>query len=177
MVLSAAAGAVEIESSRYPFCFQGEAKDPNATSGIVEFFPFNQDLNRLTLIVKNAPAGPVEITWGKLSKKFDAAELAKGINLAAEFGVGNPFSEQFARVEQIIRNQQNYETTLHKQLLHEMPHNKNLLPEARDAWDQVAAAAMKRDAVLLGESAAAVVPVKHVIKIQPINIAARDPSR
>ncbi|MGA2499981.1 MAG: SGNH/GDSL hydrolase family protein [Tepidisphaeraceae bacterium] len=167
-VLSAAGGVVEIESSRYPFCFQGNPKDPNATTGIIEFFPFNQDLNRFTLVVKNAPAGQVKVTWGAVSKEFASADLAKGINLAAEFAAGNPFSEPFAKVEQVIRKQQNFETTLHKQLLHELGNYKNQLPEAKDALDQVAAAAIKRDAVLFGESAAAVVPVKHTIKIEAV---------
>src|SRR4051812_39360045 len=39
-VLSAAAGTVQLESSRYPFCFSGDPKDPNATTGVIEFMPF-----------------------------------------------------------------------------------------------------------------------------------------
>ncbi len=167
-VLSAAGGTVEIESSRYPFCFQGNPKDSNATTGIIEFFPFNQDLNRLTLVVKGAPAGQVKVTWGSATKEFAAADLAKGVNLAAEFAAGNPFSEPFAKVEQVIRKQQNFETTLHKQLLHEMANYKVQLPEVKDALDQVTAAAIKRDTTLFGESAAAVVPVKHTIKIEAV---------
>ncbi len=134
-VLSVAGGAVEIESTRYPFCFQGNPKDPNATSGIIEFFPFNQDLNRLLLVVKNAPTGQVKVTWGNVSKEFAAVDLARGINLAAEFAAGNPFSEPFAKVEQAIRRQQGFETMLHKQILHEMPNYKSQLPEVKDALD------------------------------------------
>ena len=51
-------GEVEIESSRYPFCFYGDdLKTTGSTKGVIEFLPFNQDLNRLTLVVHNAPAG------------------------------------------------------------------------------------------------------------------------
>ena len=54
-VVSAANGVVEIESTRYPFCFYGKPEDPAATSGMIEFLPFNQELNRYLLVVKNAP--------------------------------------------------------------------------------------------------------------------------
>ena len=56
-VLSAGQGTVEIESTRYPFCFYGDKlDDPNSTKGVLEFLPFNQELNRLTLVVKGVPA-------------------------------------------------------------------------------------------------------------------------
>jgi lysophospholipase L1-like esterase len=167
-VLSANAGSVEIESSRYPFCFYGNPKDPNSTLGITEFLPFNDELNRFTLVVKNAPEGKVKVTWGDATKEFSSADLAKGINLAAEFAAVNPFSQQFAKVEQVIRRQQNFETLLHKQLLHELPIYREQLPDARGAADQLAAAGIKRDGQLFAESAGAVTPVKHVIKLEAV---------
>ncbi len=91
-------GVVELESSRYPFCFYGDPSKTSATSGVIEFFPFNQDLNRLTLVVKE-PAGRYKVTWGKTSKEFSAEQLSTGINLAAEF-IDNPFSEPFQKVEE-----------------------------------------------------------------------------
>ncbi len=51
-VLSYQGGNVELESTRYPFCFFGDPARPNATRGVIEFFPFNDDLNRLTLVVE-----------------------------------------------------------------------------------------------------------------------------
>ncbi|HOX04808.1 MAG TPA: GDSL-type esterase/lipase family protein [Planctomycetota bacterium] len=101
-VLSAAAGSVELESARYPFCFLSdpnrpkEDKSANATTTVADLFPFNQDLNRLTLVVKGG-TGRLKVTWGTQSKEFEAAALEKGVNLAAEF-MDNPFRGPFAKV-------------------------------------------------------------------------------
>src|SRR5687767_4450994 len=98
-VLGEKSGGFEIESTKYPFCFYGEPKSPSATRGIIEVFPFNEELNRFKLVVKNPPGDRVTVTWGDASKEFPAADLAKGINLAAEFADANPFSEPFKQVE------------------------------------------------------------------------------
>ena len=109
-------GTVELDSSKYPFCFTGDPADSNATTGVIQLIPFNQDLNRLTLIVSNSPSEKMKVTWGKTSKEFTSSELAKGINLAAEF-LDNPFSEQFAKVHEAVKNQQAFETPFIKILL------------------------------------------------------------
>ena len=96
-VLSCKAGAVELESTRYPFCFYGDPKQTNSTRGVLEFLPFNQDLNRFILVV-SGPADHYKVTWGKTSKEFSASQLKEGINLAAEF-LDNPFSEAFQKVD------------------------------------------------------------------------------
>ena len=68
-VLAAKDGVIEIQSTRYPFCFpvdnaaQSE-KDSHNVRGVLEFVPFNQELNRLTLIVKGGGSGKVKVTWG-----------------------------------------------------------------------------------------------------------------
>ncbi len=83
---------------------------------MIEFFPFNQDLNRLTLVVTGAAAEKkYKVTWGKESKEFTGEALGKGINLAAEF-LENPFADAFAKsVDAKVREQQNFETPLVKQ--------------------------------------------------------------
>ncbi len=167
-VLSAKDGAIEIESTRYPFCFFGDPKTPDATLGMIEFFPFNQDLNRLKLIVNNVASERVKITWGGESKEYAAADLAKGINLAADFAAKNPFQEQFKKVEEAIRAQQNYETPLIKNLLHNWPGYVQLLPEQKDALDKIAQAAIDKAKGLNDASAAGVTPVKHTIKVEKI---------
>lgn len=166
-VASSKDGVVELESTRYPFCFSGDPKSPDATSGVIEFVPFNQDLNRLQLIVTNPGAEKLKITWGTAAKEFTAADLAKGINLAAEF-LDNPFSAQFAAVEAVIRNQQNYETPLVKNFLHNLPANLQMLPEQKESWDKITTAAIEKDAALRTASSAAVTPVKHTIKLEKI---------
>jgi lysophospholipase L1-like esterase len=169
-ILSSNTGTIEIESTRYPFCFSGDPKDPNATSGIIEFFPFNQDLNRYTLIVKNpgASAEKLKVTWGATSKEYDAAALAKGVNLAADF-LANPFSEPFKKVEDAVRNQQNYETPLIKEMLQRWPEFVKMVPDQKAAFDQIANAAIEKAKSLNDTAAAAVTPVKHTIKIEKVS--------
>lgn len=166
-VLSCSNGVVEIESTRYPFCFYGDPSKPGSTTGVIEFFPFNQDLNRLTLKVAGA-SGKVKVTWGDASKEFDGQQLAQGINLAAEFASGNPFSEPFRQVEQVIRQQQNYETPLNKSLLHNLPEYERYAPNEKDALSRIASSVEAKDKTLFDQSAAAVKPVKHTIKIEVV---------
>jgi lysophospholipase L1-like esterase len=163
-VLSLQNGAVEIESTRYPFCFSGDPANPGvptATAGVLEFFPFNEDLNRFRLVVKGAPE-EVQVTWGKESKVFTAAQLGKGINLAAEF-LDNPFADAFAKVDQAVRAQQRYETPLVKTYLHAQTKPKDA-PEGQSVAEYLASS-LKKDEALRDEAAAAVQPVKHTIKI------------
>lgn len=163
-VLGVNAGAVDVESVKYPFCFYGDPKNPSATTGIIEFLPFNQDLNRYTLVVKNVGAAKARVTWGKESKEFAAADLEKGVNLAAEFLTDNPFSEPFKKVESEIRKQQNAETPLVKKTLHDLPKAQD-----KEKAQQAAQEEMTKAKDLFDASAkAAVEPVKHTIKIEAV---------
>lgn len=167
-VLACNGGTVDLESTRYPFCFFGDPATPWATSGIIEFFPFNQDLNRLLLVVKGTDAAArYKVTWGTATKEFTGAALIQGINLAAEF-IDNPFSAPFQQAEKIIRQQQEYETPLTKTILHMMPVYRDLAPEEAPALDRIAAKAIARDEALAAASSAAVVPVKHTLKVEVV---------
>ena len=156
-VESVANGEVMLASSRYPFCATGETnKDSSIRSGM-EVVPFNQDLNRFKLVVKNATAANYKVTWGDVVKNYSAAELGAGVNLAADFAI-NPFSEAFKRVDEAVGAKQAYETTQIKNIFHGDEGKKDM------------AAAVKRTeagrAPLAGAITAAFVPVKHTIKIQ-----------
>lgn len=169
-VLSSKDGEVQIESSKYPFCFWGKPSDPNATTGIIEFFPFNQDLNRYKLVVTNAPAEQMKVTWGNSSKQFSAADLAKGVNLAAEF-MDNPFGTQFGKVRDAIRRKQDYETMLYKTFMANAGMMEEAIRESNpqsDAYDQLKTALVKRDGKLAGEIAKQVTPVTHTIKLESV---------
>ena len=166
-VLACAHGQVDIESSRYPFCFYGEAAQTGSTRGVLEWLPFNDQLNRFMLVVKGAPRGKYKVTWGKDSKEFTAAELAKGINLAAEF-LDNPFSAPFQDVEQAIVQQQNAETGLIKNDLYNLTKQAGAASTDTEALVRAAAALVEKDHVLRVQSATAVKPVRHTIKIEVI---------
>lgn len=167
-VLAADSTSVEVESTRYPFCFYGDEASPDGTRSIVPFIPFNEELNRYMLVVKNANAPRVKVTWGEASKEFSAEQLEKGINLAAAFVEQNPFSEPFRRVERAVREQQNYETPLHKSVLHNLASYYRIAPEEKEALDRIAGKAQARDKELFEQAAGAVKPVKHVIRIEPV---------
>jgi lysophospholipase L1-like esterase len=168
-VLGVKDGVVEVESTKYPFCFyadaQGKLDTPESTAGMTEFLPFNQDLNRYMLIVKGVPAGGrAKVTWGKESKEFAAADLEKGINLAAAFLVGNPFAEPFKKVEAVIRKQQDAETPLVKKTLNDLPKAKDKAAAEAAAKEEMA----KAKALFDASAEAAKQPVKHEIKIEVV---------
>ena len=153
---------LEIESTRYPFCFDGDPTKPNATRGVIEFFPFNADLNRLTLKVTGVSPAGAKVTWGPETKHFTSEQLAAGINLADQF-LDNPFCEPFKKVQDQIRNQQFYETPLVKSLVHFTPDYQKFLPDDTAAFIDKA---IRHDKELAEASSAAVVPVKHTLVIE-----------
>lgn len=166
-VLACNGGAVEIESTRYPFCFYGDPAQTGSTRGVIEFLPFNDELNRLTLVVKGGTAKRFKVTWGDACKEYAAAQLAGGINLAAEF-LDNPFSERFQQVENQIAQQQGLEVQLVKNLLHNIPAYKQLVPEEAESMERIAKTLVAKDKEARDASAAAVTPVKHTIKIDAV---------
>jgi lysophospholipase L1-like esterase len=166
-VLSADGRKIDLESTRYPFCFWGDPAQPASTTGIIEFIPFNQDLNRLTLVVKHAGSDKVKVTWGNASKEFPAADLEKGINLAAEF-LDNPFVAPFRAMHDKIRNKQDWETQYIKNLYVGMPGMQKNLAGTDEAFSAIATAIEKRADAQSREVAASVAPVKHTIVIEAV---------
>lgn len=166
-VLSSAGGTVEVESTRYPFCFWGDPASPGATSGIIEFIPFNQDLNRLTLIVRNPGSDKVKVTWGKKSMEYSAADLEKGINLAADF-IDNPFVEPFRAMHQRIHNKQTWETQYIKNLYMTTPEIQKNVPDVDDALATISSAIEKRADAQSREIGKTLTPVKHTITIEAV---------
>jgi lysophospholipase L1-like esterase len=178
-VLSVKDGEYEIESSRYPFCAcepadvaaasypvcgQDSTNSDNSIRSGMTLVPFNQELNRLTLIVKNGTAGNCEITWGADSKTFSAAELAHGINLAAEFPA-NPFSAAFAKVDATVAAKQAYETKEMQDIFHHTDSRHATMAQVTAHTDQVVGETEKEHARLAAEVKAAFVPVTYTIKI------------
>ena len=166
-VLGVENGEVKVESTRYPFCFFGDPAKPGSTAGVIEFLPFNEDLNRFKLVVAGATSPKVKVTWGKTSKEFPAADLAKGINLAAEF-TDNPFCKPFLAVEMKVQAQQNAEVEIVKQLIHTLPAFKKRMPDKSALMDDVRDALIQQDVDLRKTSSEAVMPVTHMIKVEAV---------
>lgn len=169
-VLTAKDGVVELESTRYPFCFTGNEKDANSPRSMLPFLAFNQELNRLTLVVKNLAGEKAKVTWGAASKEFAKADLEKGVNLAAEFA-DTPFAAAFAKVDQAVATKQQFETYLIKGQVTTYPYMKMLFPNDPDvaaATDTLAKKLWARQAEMSNTVTAAMAPVQHTLKIEVV---------
>lgn len=157
-LLSYQSGTMTIKSARYPFCATGRADDPASIRSGMSLVPFNQDLNRLMLVVKGASADNYTVTWGNNSRTYSSEELQRGVNLAADFEV-NPFSKAFAAVDNAVARKQSYETMQIKQLFHG--------PLGKADMEGTAAESETNRAPLVAAIQSAFVPVTHTITITP----------
>ena len=148
-----------VTSVKYPFCAGGEPDRDNSLRSGATLVPFFPELSRLQLVVTNATASSYQIIWGNATNTYTAAQLAAGVNLAADF-VGNPFSEAFKKVDQAVAAKQAYETTQIKKAFHS--------PEARADMAAVVTRTEAERAPLAQAIADAFVPVRHAIIIQPV---------
>ena len=170
-VISSADGTIELESSRWPFCFDADPKNPGSTRSILPFTNFNEELNRLTLVVKDLSKAKAKITWGTQSKEFTKEQLEAGINLAAEFPT-TPFDEPFMKLMEAVATKQQFETTAIKNLVT----NFRLFGEDAKS-DAELAAAFETVRKKVGEKHAAhhasarkrIQPVKHKLKVEPMD--------
>lgn len=163
-------GSAQIESSKYPFCFDGDAKSSAGTRSILPFCKFNEELNRLILRVENLEAAKAKVTWGAESKEFTKEQLSAGINLAAEFKT-TPFDPAFFAFMSAVAAKQNYETPMIKGMV------TNFRSFAADVKEDAefagAIETLKKKMLAKQEKldAAArllLVPVKHTIKVEAV---------
>ena len=127
--------------------------------------PFNQDLNRLTLIAKNGSARQYSVSWGDAKKTFSAEQLAQGINLSAEFP-SNPFSEAFAKVDAAVAAKQEFET---KEIKTDFRPKGDLgapIEAVISQTEKVVKDDEKKHDELAAAVSAAFVPVTHIIRIE-----------
>jgi lysophospholipase L1-like esterase len=166
-VAEAKPGSITLESTRWPFCFDGDGKSANSTRSITPFLPFNQDLNRLTLKVTNLDTPKGVVTWGSQTKEFTKEQLAAGINLAAEFDA-TPFDEPFAALVDAIGKKQNFETYMIKQIITQFrnyPQELKADGELQGALKTIVARLHARQAALDAAAREKLVSVKHTITV------------
>ncbi len=156
-VVSSRKGEVEIKSTRYPFCATGMLNSENSVRSGMTLVPFNQELNRLMLVARNGTAEKYKVTWGSNSKTYTSAQLAKGVNLAEDFGV-NPFSSAFDKLDAAVAAKQAYETHQIKTIFHgpEFKLEPDTMVKLTERVREPLAAAIKK----------AFVPVTHTIRIE-----------
>lgn len=161
-------GDIEVVSKRYPFCFFGPANGQWGTVSVLEFLPFQNDLNRFKLVVNGLPGAKAKVKWGDDSKEFSREELANGINLAAEF-LKHPLCDAFKRVQEKVVEKQKFERVMIKQAITHIP---SVLAQFEDdkeivgITDKMRDKMVSREIELQKEVRALVVGVKHVIEIE-----------
>jgi hypothetical protein len=155
-VLAAKDGGWQIKSTRYPFCATGETSSDNSIRSGMTLVPFNQELNRLMLVVKNGNAAKYKVTWGEETKSYSAAPLAKGVNLAEDF-VANPFSAAFAKVDAAVAAKQEYETRQIKVMFHG--------PEAKTEMEALEKLTERVRAPLADAIKKSLVPITHTLHV------------
>lgn len=160
-------GRVDLESSRYPFCFTGDAKSPSGTRSILQYVPFNADLNRLVLVVRNLDGPRGKVTWGTTAKSFSREELEKGVNLAAEFP-DNPFGESFRKVEAMVGAKQSLETGLIKSVINQFPRVNEAMGKDKTveaSLEALRTQIFESEAKLDASVRNVVLPVRHSISV------------
>jgi lysophospholipase L1-like esterase len=177
-LVSAKDSTFVIESSRYPFCpctagptaaeypacSQTDLGDDQTILSGMSLVPFNQDLNRLMLIAKNATAQNYTVTWGDDRKTFTADQLTKGINLAAEFP-HNPFTDAFAKVDAAVAAKQAFETDEIKNRFEDQ-HEHLTREEINARTEKAVGSAEQTHDSLAADVKAAFVPVTYTLKIE-----------
>ena len=163
-IISMQDGAVQVESTRYPYCFQGDPKAADATSGIISCFPFNQDLNRYLLVVKGLTGTKAKVTWGNESREFPAADLEKGVNLAEAFAAHTPFDAQFMHVEDALWQQQLKQAIFIGTIVHNLDAYKEMAPGG--PFDQLAEGIREQDRKNGAVARALFIPIQHTLKIE-----------
>jgi lysophospholipase L1-like esterase len=170
-VISTADGTVELASRRWPFCFDPDSKNPDSTRSILPFTDFNQELNRLTLVVKDLKTPKAKVTWGNETKGFSKEQLEAGINLVSEFST-TPFDESFRKLMDAVAVKLQFETSAIKSLV---THFRMLAADAEKDAELAAAFELirKRVAAKHAEYHASarkrIQPVKHTVKVEPAN--------
>jgi hypothetical protein len=161
---------VELESARYPFCFEGDAQSSGGTRSILPFLPFNADLNRFTLKVSNLPNPRAQVTWGEESREFTKEQLAAGINLAAEFSK-TPFDGPFKTVMNAVAAKQAYETNIIKGMISNFRAFSAETagdPELAALFEGLRKKFASKHSQLEAETRAAFVPVRHALTVRPL---------
>jgi lysophospholipase L1-like esterase len=167
-VLGVRDGGVEFESSRWPFCFDD---GPTGTRSILPFCGFNEEMNRLVLVVGGLKSAAAKIVWGGEAMEFGREQLERGVNLAAEFR-STPFDADFAGLTHAVGEKQEFETLAIRNLV-----TGFRMLDAHAGADAGFAAAretvtsMVREIHALKEAAArrVLVPVRHRIRVEPLD--------
>ena len=170
-VISSDKDKVELEATRYPFCFGNkpwDMEDPHDSRSLLTFFPFNQDLNRYLLIVKNAPAEILKVTWGRQSKEFSSDALQKGVNLANEFPAG-PFCAPIEAITKERRDIKEFYDFTAARLLATADETEATIPDSHELCEKLRKVVRRQGELLECSKSVALSPVRHILTITPVH--------
>jgi lysophospholipase L1-like esterase len=151
-------GSVTLHSTRYPFVVpSADPADDNSIRSAFQWIPFEEELNRFLLVVKDArTSARYEVKWGDILRIYSGAELRHGVNLAQDFTV-TPFDTAFRAVDTAVAAKQAYETKQIKELFHG--------EAGRTDMEGTVQRTEAERAPLAAAIPAAMVPVDHTITI------------
>lgn len=117
-VLSSADGKITLRSTKLPFfSAAGDVKSDGSVSAGRALIPFDDELNRFVLKLNKPKAAAYDVIWGETTKRYTAAELTAGVNLAKDFAT-HPLASQFKKIWDAVAAKQAYETEQIKKLVH-----------------------------------------------------------
>ena len=159
-IVSAKNGTISMRSSRLVFApGPGPEDNDNSIRAGMALVPFDEDLNRLTFKLTAPKAAEYEITWGNQSRKYTAAQVAAGVNLAGDFD-DNPMVPAFKVLLESITKKQAYETRQIKELAHGL--------EGGADMEGTFAVTEKARALLVAKVLEARQPVNHTLTVRGI---------
>lgn len=169
VVVSSNGGKVEIESSRWPFCFETDPNLATSTRSILPFCKFNEELNRFMLRVTNLRGSKAKVSWSGDTQEFTREQLDKGVNLAAVF-FETPFHEAFMNVMDAVAAKQAYEsdTTWKALYTFRSQHADLSKPEAKKAFGELKKRVIEERTPMIEAARQSLTPVKHTITIVPV---------
>ncbi|HEY3416423.1 MAG TPA: GDSL-type esterase/lipase family protein [Armatimonadota bacterium] len=150
-------GKVTIESTPHPFAYPGYPAGRPQPEPVLTCIPFNDEVNRYVLVVKNLPTAKTKVYWNNEWHNYSAKELSRGVNLSGV--MAGPFGGSTEQVNGAVYGQQEQERIAGRLLAQGKPD-----PEAES----------KRAAQLL-LAKSRVAPLQHTITLQPLAPVAKQP--
>ena len=149
----------------YPTIGHNSVTNSDSICSGMTLVPFNQELNRFMLTVKHATADKYRVNWGQQSRVFTAEELAKGVNLAAEFD-DNPFASRFAMIDGAVDGKQGFETREIKNLFRPAG-DKPTMEQITEQTDKEVKDAERERTALEEAIRVAYAPVTYTLTVTP----------
>jgi hypothetical protein len=156
-ILSFADQTLQAQGTRYAFFFPGYPNGKPLPEPIESCIPFDTELNRFTLVVKNLPSSAAKVYWNDGSHDYSAEELAKGVNLAAD-------------IPRLFGTMQNVDGAVRGQLQDERIAGSAQMQGKPDAKAEA------EEKTMLPLAKSRMTPEKYSIRIQPLAAPEKQPS-